>query len=965
VAAASDPQARGAVVGSATGRLVERDLELDALATALDSARGADGGVVLVEGPSGIGKSALLAAVVERAGAVGMIALSATGGELEREFGFGVVRQLFERTVAAVSAARRRSLLSGAARFAAPALDLKAPASGEQQAPDPFAVMHGLYWLVVNLSADRPVLVCVDDAHWADAPSLRWLMYLARRLEGVPVALVIAARPADAPPDDAGALLAALRAKDGVHVLRPAALSEPAVGALARDRLLAGAAPAFVRACRELSAGNPFLVGELLRAVAREGLAPEDASVGRLRRLAPEGVSAAVRLRLGRLSAEAKAVAIAVMLLEPHAEQRYVSELAGVDDAACAVAVDALRDAEILAPGRPLSFVHPLIHGAIAAEYGAAERAHAHKLIARLLDRVGADVELVANHLARTEPGGEAWAVDVLVDAASRALARGAPMTAVAHLRRALEEPPTHERRGTVLLALGRAAFAAQQPECVEHLRQAMMVEEPALERANTALLLGHALIWAGQAAGASDAAALARRSGGSDRELKLALDALELMAQSTAGEQTRFGQRLERLGRELQGETKAERVLLSRIAMTKAMFAHPVSEVLEIVPKSIREDTLEADEPILLGSPRPGLVLAICDQLERSDELLRKYLGRVREAGLLPFVGLAAATRTIPAFRRGDLALAETSARDGLQASDAMAFAFWIPMSLGMLVRVLLERSSPEQAAEVLERTPPPSQLANAWLMAYVHHARGLLALRTRRPEVAIVELERAGEALLRTGFVNPAVVEWRADAARAHLALGNRERARELAREELELARAFGAPRAIGIALRACAAVAEETRLEQLHAAVDVLRCSEARLDYAYALADLGAALRREDRRAAARERLLEALELAQRIGSGRLDDLVRDELAALGTRPRRAAVSGHDALTASEARVARMAAEGMTNKQIAQALFVTYKTVDSHLYRAYNKLGISSRRELAAALARESPVTRHSRA
>jgi DNA-binding CsgD family transcriptional regulator len=269
------------------------------------------------------------------------------------------------------------------------------------------------------------------------------------------------------------------------------------------------------------------------------------------------------------------------------------------------------------------------------------------------------------------------------------------------------------------------------------------------------------------------------------------------------------------------------------------------------------------------------------------------------------------------------------------------------------MVVRVLLERGSQEQAAEALDRTPPPPQLADAWVMSFVHHARGLLALAARRPESALAELERAGEVLLGNGFVTPAVVEWRADAARARLALGDHERASELAREELALARRFGAPRAIGVALRACAAVEEEGRLERLREAVEVLRRSEARLEYAYALAELGAALRREDQRSAGREQLLEALELTRRCGSVRLEDLVRDELAALGTRLPRSAAAGHDALTPSEARVARMAAEGMTNKEIAQALFVTYKTVDTHLYRAYNKLGISSRRELREAL------------
>jgi len=958
VFAASDPDQRSRV----QRRLVERGRELEALAGLLDAARGGDGRGLLLEGPAGIGKSALVAAACERARNAGMLVLSARGGELERAFGFGVVRQLFEQTLASVSGSRRRSLLSGAARFAVPAIDLAvAPVRGETAAPDPFSVMHGLYWLTVNLSAAHPVLVCVDDAHWADLPSLRWLAYLARRLDGVRVALVVAGRSAEADADPAGAVLAALRAEPAVEVLRPAALSEPAVATLARAHVPAEPAPAFVRACHELTAGNPFLVGELLRAIAAESLPLDEASIAQLRRLVPEGVAAAVLLRLSRLPADATAVARAVAVLEPHAEQRYVSELAGLEEAACATWVDALAKMEILAPGRPLSFVHPLIRVAVETHRGAAERAGTQKRAARLLARADADVELVATHLGESEPGGDGWVVEMLMAAASRALARGAPGAAFAHLRRALEEPPDQRQRGGVLLALGRAGFAAQQPECVGYLREAMTAVEVPAERATAAVQLGLVLIMAGQAGGAREAAAAARRAGAGDRELELALDELELMAQSTGGVQNELGERLERLGRELAGATQSERTLLSRIALTKAVFAHPVADVLQIIPRMLRDGALEPD-PALFGGTRPGLVLAICDELERSDQLLGAYLEYTRGAGLLPWFGIAAATRAIPAFRRGDLALAEASATDALQVSDAMTFAFWIPIALGMLVRALLESGSPEQAGEALRRMPSPPQLHAAWPMSYVHHARGLLALAARQPDAALAELERAGEVLLSNGFVNPSVVEWRADAARAHLALGDRRRAAELAREELELARAFGAPRAIGVALRACAAVDESGRLARLREAAEMLRGSQARLEYGYALADLGVALRREDQRSAARQQLLEALQLAQRCGSVWLEGIVRDELAALGTRPRHGAISGREALTASEARVARMAADGMTNKQIAQALFVTYKTVDTHLYRAYHKLGISSRRELGEALRSPSdPDTR----
>jgi len=183
---------------------MERDRELRALAGLLEAARGGAGGGLLLEGTAGIGKSALLAAAGERARDGGMLVLGARGGELERVFGFGVVRQLFERALASVPGARQRSLLSGGARFAVPAIGhAVVSAGGEARAADPFSVMHGLYWLTVNLSAAHPVLVCVDDAHWADVPSLRWLAYLARRLEGARVALVVAARPAETDADSA------------------------------------------------------------------------------------------------------------------------------------------------------------------------------------------------------------------------------------------------------------------------------------------------------------------------------------------------------------------------------------------------------------------------------------------------------------------------------------------------------------------------------------------------------------------------------------------------------------------------------------------------------------------------------------------------------------------------------------------------------------------------------------------
>lgn len=198
------------------------------------------------------------------------------------------------------------------------------------------------------------------------------------------------------------------------------------------------------------------------------------------------------------------------------------------------------------------------------------------------------------------------------------------------------------------------------------------------------------------------------------------------------------------------------------------------------------------------------------------------------------------------------------------------------------------------------------------------------------------------------------PAAGHWRSLAAEALDRLGRREEARALAEEELELARRWGAPRALGRALRTVGTLARDQGIDHLREAVDVLAGSPARLELAHALAALGSTLRRARRPSEARDPLRRALELADVCGAGGLAEHVRSELYASGSRPRTSALRGVEALTASERRVAALAAEGQTNRDIAQVLYVTPKTVEVHLTSAYRKLGVRSRRELPSAFA-----------
>ena len=296
--------------GFAVTGLLEREAELARVDGVFEQIRVGSGGVVVVDGPAGIGKSRLLAAVDANAQARGFGTLRARGSDFEQEIAFGVARQLFEPLVRTASAEERRRLLEGVARVGARALGVE---EGEPPA-DRFAAIHGLFWLCANRAEQGPVVAVVDDVQWVDDPSLAWLGYLARRLGDLPVLLVLGLRSGDPRGDRVELASLADGARQRI-MLEP--LSAGAVGAIVRAQLSEDADEPFCAACSELTGGNPLFVRELLAAAREQGLAARGESIGALRRIAPSAVGTSVLARLGRLGGEAVAVARAVAVLGP------------------------------------------------------------------------------------------------------------------------------------------------------------------------------------------------------------------------------------------------------------------------------------------------------------------------------------------------------------------------------------------------------------------------------------------------------------------------------------------------------------------------------------------------------------------------------------------------------------------------------------------------------------------------
>ena len=454
--------------------LLEREGEVEELGALIDAACKGSGGSVLVEGPAGIGKTRLIEEGCRAASAAGMEVLGGRGLALEDQFSFGVIRQLFEGPLAAATEPERDHLLSGAAALGGALLGFAAAAGAPSAADASFASLHGLYWLCFNLASRRPLFVAVDDAQWADAPSLRFISFLAARLQGLPVVLLLALRPFE--PGVVNTLLDTIRGDPEARVLRPAQLSEKACARLIAEAFGVAPAQSFAQACFEVTGGNPFYLRALADALCSDGVSPDAQSAGIAAAQVPDTVVRALLLRLSRWPRTAPALARAVAVLGADTELRQAGELAALDLREAAAAADLLADAGIFAPGRPLRFVHPIVEGVVYGDLALGERSRMHAESARMLAASGAAAERSASHLLAADPGGDPSAVKVLRAAASDAMSRGAPDSAVIYLERARKEGVAGDGASGLLRELGSAEFLIGRPGAIEHLRAAFGV---------------------------------------------------------------------------------------------------------------------------------------------------------------------------------------------------------------------------------------------------------------------------------------------------------------------------------------------------------------------------------------------------------------------------------------------------------------------------------------------------------
>ena len=927
--------------------LLEREHELAALTASADAARRGEGALALIAGAAGTGKSALLASAVRDARESGLTVCRARGSELEQELPFGLMRQLLEPLVAAAPPDHQGRLFAdGAAGARRPILD--SPLTVAAGGGDDFATLHALFWLVAGIAAEAPMLLAVDDLHWGDAPSVRALNYLAGRIEELPVLIVVALRPGDR--TGVADLILSLRSSPGARRLDLAALGADSVASLVRSRF-PDAGDELCGAFAEASGGNPFYVRELLRTLTAGGRQPNVAEVAAA---ALTGVGDQVLARLRSLGPAAPELATAMAVMGASGRLDHAAAVASLGRSTAADAALAMRRVEILVREDPFEWIHPLVRRSLYDGLSVTRRDALHARAAKVLADAGAAPGVVAAHLAAQRPSGSALVVEGLLAAVDEALSRNAPDVAVDLLRRALAEDAG--QRIALLLRLGAIEVSRRSPDAIEALREAQELADDPRQQAMAALRLGEILTHVGyyQEAVVTIGDGLAELEG-LDPDLALELEvarAVTFAFDPTLAPQLWMDR--PRLHALTERDAWPAGALSALLALTYAFRGERLDQVPALCEQALQSGRLLAERGA--GAWAPGHLLGALTTVEAYDQALALadlVEAAARSQGAVSNVLLADGVRGDIAGRRGDLAGAEEILRPLAETSQSIGWLLGLITALWWMGDVIVERTANDDLADLLDsfEVPPGFEAVAPGAWALVVRGR-VRALRGRRAEAAD-DLRAAGAVFDGLGF-GALHDPWRSDLALV-LPSSEREEALALVAEELRQAEATRFVRPQADALRASGLLTGgDAGIELLEESATLLAASPARYHHARAQVDHGAALRRSGRVTDAREALRAGMELAFGCGADRLLARARDELLAAGARPRRIVRSGFGALTGSERRVVRLAMEGRSNPEIAQALFVSVKTIETHLSNAYAKLDLSgagARRRLAA--------------
>ncbi|SHI13758.1 ATP-binding protein [Streptomyces sp. 3214.6] len=914
-----------------TGPLRERDDAHALLVAEAKNARAGGGRLVLLRGATGTGRSALLEAAATHATHLGLRVLRARCSPEDTALPFSSVLHL----------------LGPVPEFAdvAPGIDDRASAAR-------------LWRLLRSYADEAPLMVAVDDVHLADEASRRWFVEAARRIDRLPVLLVVTERSQyDIDSQPAGLTHALSPSLLRTHTLAP--LTDEASAGLVRAAFPA-ASDRWIADCARAGAGNPLFLHALLDDL--DGAPPPAAVPLTCAALYPGSYPAAVSWWLDNAGPTTAETARTLAALEQAEASRKTESLAafsalladasGADHARVSGWLTAMTRLGVLRPdaaGRP-RYAHPLLRDAVLGGWSAARRQDAHRAVAQAMLRRGDHVDAVARQLLGSAPAGLPWALRVLREAGTVAAREGRPDDAVRYLRRALQEPLPDDLRQRLLTELGSLEYvSADAPAGIPRLTEALDLPADPRDQVRAAIALGTALAGRGEVRTAVEAlrrleSRLAAGHADLARTLQTASTLLSDQDQTVRAESYRWLAGTAERSPELVGASG--RALLVRYAATAGEI--PAREAMRRLRTLLTEPADPLAEPFLLGTA--AAVAQWADELDEAERLVERGLAGQHPSLLHPMEqalldtswDIAAARGTYGALLAAHPA-APVRRHTGGGPANADAHT----------VLALVESGRTQDARRLVDafdlRATPDSWELNRFL-----YARGVLRYTEGDVAGALHDFLECGRRQSARTVLSPVVTPWRTAAAECRLALGNPQDALALATEELRLARVWDTPRTVGRALRVLGRATRGRRgLELGEEAVAVLRDSPAEAELVASLLAQGHQLIAAGERTRGRDHLREGAERAERLGSARLLRYADDALRTAGARRTAPAHTGAAALTGSERRIAELAAEGRTNTEIAVLLHVARRTVETHLTSTYKKLGIRRRGELRGTL------------
>jgi DNA-binding CsgD family transcriptional regulator len=921
--------------------LLGREHEVSVLRRVLDSAPRSVAKTALIEGGPGTGKTSLLRKAADLAQTGGFHTISVRGRAREQRSRFAVARHLVE------------SMLAGLADDSPgefpPGRDVLTDPFGSGKPDDAREHLAAMYAVTKEISSWHHLVIVIDDLQWVDTASLHYLDHLLARLDNVSVNLIATYTPSH--PDCHAPLLADLTSHFEQRLVLQD-LDEASAGSMLAGMLDNQPDAVFTQACLEATRCNPLFLAALSREVRRRRI-PQDASgVAELAESGPVELAETLFTRYLGGATETLAALGKIAMLAESATPDVVAELIGSSSRAELDA--ALRqpiDLGLLRAERGIySFVYPVLRSAVFNRIPPTERERQHWESAKVLHKSGAPKERVARELLRADPREQQhWAADVLNQSAQEAAAATREDDARRYLQAALALCP-EDGRGRILRRLGQIEVYSDPSAAAEYLRLALEYPWPDKTAAEINTELASAAYLADGAAAAAEALSdgLQKITSGNDRAvIESDVQVFKVMAGTASahdvsgdhGSGEHIGQQHAVLStlRELwSGRSRARALRYAEESVRNSAFSgHPMWHVIPMVTMVYCDEF--------------GIGQAECDQL----------IARSRQQASTAMRTTALLIRALINYRIGDLIQCHDDAVAVLEmlpgeATDDDGHGITRRFAASKAVAALLEMGYHDDARAQLDHNWPASDCCDALDCALLLFERGRLRVAAGELREGLRDLEECGRRSIQLGQENPAVCPWRAELALVHAALGNVEQAIRWAEDELERARIWGAPRALGIALRAAGLAHRDQRGQALlMESYEVLSDSNALLEHARTRLHLGIALRKRNRLAEAREHLRESRILAEKCGARPLSLMAGQELVAACARPRRAAQIGPDALTPSERRVAMLAAQGHTNREIAEQLHVLQRTVEIHLSRTYHKLGIPGRGSLAVAI------------